>query len=165
MGDFSCDEFCRYRDIALSGIDSWVKVTDGVLEWDAGYAQHFQLLTILDRYKQHGIIINADMFIFAAPEGQYCGYNLPQTEIIADSSKVKPIAQFPTLCNLTDQLEDFTPAPITSSNTLEPFVSPRNQFIWNPVHQDYFECVKQAFSPSEIWRKVAPRPVGFSYRC
>lgn len=152
----SGDEFCRRGDIALSGTSNCVKVIDDILAWDSDYDSHLQRVReILTRCRQHGITINADKFVFASSQVQYCGYSLSQHGITADANKVKAISEFPTPSNLTDlrsfmglanQLGNFTPALSTSANILRPLLSTKNQFIWTSAHQESFEQVKKALT-------------------
>lgn len=81
---------------------------------------------------------------------QYCGYNLPQTGITANSNTLKAIVKFPEPLNLTDlcsfmslanQLRDFRPALTAYVNTLRPLLSPQ-KLVHLDLHSKSFEHVK-----------------------
>ena len=67
---------------------------------------------------EHGITLNAEKFVLTAPQVHFCGYQLSNDGIAADSEKVLAITDFAKLANLTDlrsfmglvnQLADFSP--------------------------------------------------------
>ena len=160
------DEFCRRGDAALSGVQQCVKVVDDILLWDEDYASHLKRVNeVLLRCRQHGITLNAEKFVLAAPKVSFCGFTLSSEGIAADPEKVRAIADFPKPANLTDlrsfiglvnQLAEFTPAIAESADPLRPLMSPRRSFTWTPDHDAAFLKVKKALSSPPILAHFNP---------
>ena len=117
------------------------------------YASHIdRMYEILCRCYDNNITLNAEKFIFAVPETDFCGYEVSGDGIRVDSKKVQAIADFPMPKNLTDlrsffglvnQLSDFSYETVNPAETLRPLLSPRNEFMWTAAHQSAFEEVKR----------------------
>ncbi|XP_037800629.1 uncharacterized protein LOC119595591 [Penaeus monodon] len=159
------DEYCHRGDIALDGVQQYVKVVDDVLLWDENYASHLQHVQVLLRCCAHGITMNADKFVFTAPKVSFCGYILSGNGIAAEEEKDRAIAEFPKPANLTDlrsfmglvnQLAEFTPAIAESAEVLRPLMSPKHAFIWTPDHDAAFSRVKKALSQPPILAHFEP---------
>ncbi|KAK8399301.1 hypothetical protein O3P69_003430 [Scylla paramamosain] len=143
------DEFCRRGDAALDGVQQCAKVVDDILLWDEDYETHIRhVYEVLVRCRTHGITINAEKFVLAAPDVTFCGFKLSREGIAADEEKVRAIADFPKPANVTDmrsflglanQLAEFTPQIAASAEPLRLLLSPRRAFTWTPDHDLAFE--------------------------
>ena len=88
----SGDEFCRRVDMALDGINQYVKVVDDILTWDKDLQTHLQRLgDILARCRNHGITLNAAKFVIGAPSVTFCGYKLSQQGIEGDEMEMEMV--------------------------------------------------------------------------
>ncbi|KAK8373747.1 hypothetical protein O3P69_007836 [Scylla paramamosain] len=82
------DEFCRRGDAALDGVQQCAKVVDDILLWDEDYETHIRrVYEVLVRCRTHGITINAEKFVLAAPDVTFCGFKLSREGIAADEEK------------------------------------------------------------------------------
>ena len=163
----SGDVFCRLGDQAIAGIENCGKIVDDVISWDMDYASHIdRMYEILCRCYENNITLNAEKFIFAVPETDFCGYEVSGDGIRVDSKKVQAIADFPTPKNLTDlrsffglvnQLSDFSYETVNPAETLRPLLSPRNEFMWTAAHQSAFEEVKKALTSTPTLAHFDPR--------
>ncbi|KAK8378607.1 hypothetical protein O3P69_011237 [Scylla paramamosain] len=82
------DEFCRRGDAALDGVQQCAKVVDDILLWDEDYKTHIRrVYEVLVRCRTHGITINAEKFVLAAPDVTFCGFKLSREGIAADEEK------------------------------------------------------------------------------
>ena len=82
------DSFCRQGDLALQGVLQCVKVVDDILLYDEDYMAHLcRTNLILARCRAHGITLNAEKFVLAAPKVRFCGYQLSSDGIAADPEK------------------------------------------------------------------------------
>ncbi|KAK8372393.1 hypothetical protein O3P69_009701 [Scylla paramamosain] len=85
------DEFCRRGDAALDGVQQCAKVVDDILLWDEDYETHIRrVYEVLVRCRTHGITINAEKFVLAAPDVTFCGFKLSREGIAADEEKPSP---------------------------------------------------------------------------
>uniref|UniRef100_A0A0P4VQ24 RNA-directed DNA polymerase n=2 Tax=Scylla olivacea TaxID=85551 RepID=A0A0P4VQ24_SCYOL len=160
------DEFCRRGDAALDGVQQCAKVVDDILLWDEDYETHIRrVYEVLVRCRTHGITINAEKFVLAAPDVTFCGFKLSREGIAADEEKVRAIADFPKPANVTDmrsflglanQLAEFTPQIAASAEPLRLLLSPRRAFTWTPDHDLAFEKVKMALSRPPVLAHFDP---------
>lgn len=160
------DAFCLRGDIALQGVMNCVKVIDDVLLYDEDYSTHLhRIQEVLTRCRNHGITLNADKFVLAAPSVSFCGYNLSGTGIEADQEKISALTDFATPANLTDlrsfmglvnQLAEFSPDISTAAQPLRPLMSPKRTFLWTPDHDEAFRRVKQALSSPPVLATFDP---------
>ncbi|KAK8373909.1 hypothetical protein O3P69_017815 [Scylla paramamosain] len=82
------DELCRRGDAALDGVQQCAKVVDDILLWDEDYESHIRrVYEVLVRCRTHGITINAEKFVLAAPDVTFCGFKLSREGIAADEEK------------------------------------------------------------------------------
>lgn len=101
----------------------------------------------------------------ACPTVQHCGNGVSGDGISADENKVKAIKEFPTPSNITNlrafmgmvnQLAGFTPSIAQTAGALRSFLSPRNEFIWFPEHEQSFQQVKEALTSPPILAHFNP---------
>ncbi|XP_050706255.1 uncharacterized protein LOC126991577 [Eriocheir sinensis] len=147
------DAFCLRGDTALQGVTNRVKVVDDVLLSDKDFLTHLRSIDeVLSRCRTHGITLNAEKFVVAAPAVSFCGYRLSGDGIAADPEKVRAIADFATPANLTsfmglvNQLAEFSPDITAAALPLRPLMSPKRTFTWTPDHDQAFKKVKEALS-------------------
>jgi len=160
------DAFCLRGDRALQGVMNCVKVVDNVLIYDENYLTHLARLDeVLSRCKIHGITLNAEKFVLAAPAVTFCRYKLSKEGVAADPEKVCAIAEFPIPANLTDlrsfmglvnQLVDFSTDIAAEATPLRPLMSPKRTFTWTADHDQTFNKVKQAFSNPPVLASFNP---------
>lgn len=160
------DAFCLRGDMALQGITNCAKVVDDILLFDEDFQTHIQRIhQMLTRCREHGITLNRDKFIVAAPSVNFCGYTISTEGISADANKVNAIREFPTPANLTDlrsfmglvnQLTEFTPHIAAMAQPLRPLMSPKRSFTWTPDHDKAFKSVKEALSAPPVLAPFDP---------
>ena len=164
------DAFCLRGDRALQGIQQCVKVVDDILLYDEDLTQHLErVYAVLSRCRAHGITLNKDKFVVAAPSVRFCGFHLSQAGIAADDEKVKAIRDFPTPSNITDlrsfmglvnQLSEFTPDIATAAADLRPLLSTKRTFMWLPDHDVAFSKTKAALTSPPVLANYDPdKPV------
>lgn len=154
------DAYCLRGDIALQGVQRCIKVVDDILLHDEDYGSHLdRIRQVLTRCRQHGITLNKDKFVVAAPSVSFCGYTLSGDGIAADVTKTEAIRDFPTPANLTDlrsfmglvnQLSEFTPDIAQAAQPLRPLMSPKRTFLWTPDHDEAFRRVKSALTSPPV---------------
>ena len=97
------DAFCRRGDLALQEVLQCVKQVDDIFLYDEDYMTHLcRVNQFLARYRAHGIILNAEKFVLAAPKVRFCGYQLFSDGITAGPEKIWAIMDFVKPANLTD---------------------------------------------------------------
>ena len=148
------DAFCLRGDMALQGMQNFVKVVDDILLYDEDFCTHLQRIhETLTRCRKSGITLYRDKFVVATPSATFYGYTLCREGISADPDKVSSIRDFPTSTNLTDlrsfmglvkQLAGFTPDISAAAQPLRPLMSPKRAFAWTTDHQEAFHRVKAA---------------------
>lgn len=163
------DAFCLGGDAAHQGMTNCVKVVDDMLLSDKDYFTHLRRIdNVLFRCRKHGITLNADKFVVAAPTVSFCGYSLSGDGIVADPEKVRAIADFATPANLTDfrscmglvnQLAEFSPDITAAALPLRPLMSPKRTFVWTPDHDLAFQRVKAVLSTSPVFSTINPAPL------
>ena len=97
------DAFCRRGDLAPQGVLQCIKVVDDILLYDEDYTKHLcRVNEVHARCRAHGITLNAEKFVLAAPKVRFCCYQLSHDGIAADPEKVLAIRDFAKPINLTD---------------------------------------------------------------
>ena len=160
------DAFCRRGDLALQGVMQCVKVVDDILLYDEDYMAHLRRVNeVLAKCRAHGITLNAEKFVLAAPKVLFCGYELSQDGIAADPDKVRAIKDFAKPANLTDlrsfmgltnQLAEFSPNISCAAAPLRPLMSPKKAFLWTADHDEAFHKVKEALSSPPVLATFDP---------
>ena len=160
------DAFCRRGDLALQGVMQCVKVVDDILLYDEDYMEHLRRVNdVLTRCRAHGITLNAEKFVLAAPKVLFCGYELSSEGIAADPEKVRAITDFAKPANLTDlrsfmglanQLAEFSPDIASAAAPLRPLMSPKRSFVWTADHDEAFLKVKEALSSPPVLASFDP---------
>lgn len=160
------DAFCRRGDLALQGVMQCVKVVDDILLYDEDYTEHLRRVNeVLARCRAHGITLNAEKFVLAAPKVLFCSYELSQDGIAADPNKVQAIKDFAKPANLTDlrsfmdltnQLAEFTPIIACAAAPLRPLMSSKKMFLWTADHDEAFRKVKEAQSSPPVLASFDP---------
>ena len=160
------DEYCRRGDLALQGLDNFVKVVDDILVYSETLEDHERhLRALLDRCREHGITLNEKKFHCASDEVTYCGFSLSAAGKQVHPDKVAAIADFPPPTNLTElrsfmglvqQLGDFSTNISSAADSLRGLLKPSNSFFWTPDHQAAFEAVKKALSSPPVLAHFDP---------
>ena len=163
----SGDVFCRLGDQAIAGIENTGKIVDDILSWDEDYSMHIdRIYDILCRCSDRNITLNAEKFVFAVPETDYCGYQVSEEGIRVDPKKVQAIAEFPTPKNLTDlrsffglanQLSDFSYETVNPAEVLRPLLSPKNEFVWTNAHTLAFEEMRRMLTSTPTLAHFDPK--------
>ena len=148
------DAFCLCVDMALQGMQNYVKVVDDILLYNEDFSTHLQRIQeMLTRCRKSGITLNRDKFVVATLSATFCGYTLSREGTSADPDKVDAIRDFPTPTNLADlrsfmglvnQLYEFTLDIAAAAQPLHPLMSPKRAFAWTTDHQEAFRRVKAA---------------------
>ena len=147
------DEYCRRGDVALSDIDHLQKVVVDILVEDDTFPGHVsRVRTVLNRYREHGITLNAKKFQFVAEEVQYVGFLVGRHGIAADPAKVQAIQDFPAPTNqqelrsfmgLANQLADFADKFSSAADPLRELLRTGSTFQWLAPHDAAFTVVKE----------------------
>lgn len=86
------DAYCLRGDMALQGVANCSKVVDDILLFDKDLPTHIgRINQMLTRCRTHGITLNKEKFVVAAPSVNVCGYQISEKGISADEDKVTAI--------------------------------------------------------------------------
>ena len=105
----------------------------------------------LRRCEERGILLNKDKFLFCQTDVPFAGFKLTPEGYTISSDITDAISKFPTPSSHTDlrsffglvnQLASSTSEIAAALAQLRPLLSPRNVFLWSPVHDDSFAHAK-----------------------
>ncbi|XP_043223982.1 uncharacterized protein K02A2.6-like [Amphibalanus amphitrite] len=160
------DEYCRRGDIALQGLNNFVKVVDDILVYSKTLEEHERhLRALLDRCREHSITLNEKKFFCAVEEVSFCGFTLSLAGKQVQPGKVSAITEFPPPTNITElrsfmglvqQLGDFSKEISSTAEPLRGLLKPSNSFIWTPDHQAAFDAMKAALAAPPVLAHFDP---------
>ncbi|KAG0715035.1 Retrovirus-related Pol polyprotein from transposon opus [Chionoecetes opilio] len=116
-------------------------------------------MKVLARCRAHGVTLNAEKFVLAAPKVRFCGYQLSHDGIAADPEKVRAITDFAKPANLTDlrsfmglanQLAEFSPDISCAAAPLPLLMSPKRMFVWTADHDQAFQKAQRGPYPVHL---------------
>ena len=154
------EHYNRRMGEAFSGLDNYRKVIDNVLIFDNDYDSHVarvrQFLKCCEELK---ISLKRKKFKFCQPSVTFAGFEISQDGYKLDPSLVKGISNFSTPKTITDLRSFFGLVNQVSGSSekiavclqpLRPLSSTKNEFLWNPDHDEAFQQCKRVLPESPI---------------
>lgn len=161
------EHYNRRMSEALEGIPQVRRITDDFIAYDDTYSGHVQhVRQILQRCVERRISLNLPKFHFGRQEIDFAGYMLSQQGYCIDPQITKAVHDFPRPATITDlrsffglanQLSEFTDEVAAKLEPLRPLLKPKNEFLWDEVHEQAFNNTKYALSSTPVLAYYDPQ--------
>ena len=151
--------FQRKMHEILSGLKGVVCLMDDVLVHGTTQEEHDEnLLAVLNRIQEAGLILNKDKCIFSTKSIKFIGQVVDANGIKPDPDKITAINDMPQPTNITElrqflgmvnQLNKFSPHLADYKKPLQELLSRRNHWRWETSQETAFQNIKAALISSE----------------